>query len=363
MQSRLYLSIIIISAVFFVNPGQPVALAEQGPLSAEPNHPAAPDLPYVAEITGNKVNIRSGPGTNYYPCGKLNKSDRVIVVGTKFSWSQIAPPAGSFSWISTQYVSFDTNKPSVGTVTGDNVRVYAGSDNIPPMRSTSLQVKLSKGEKVKLFGQEKEGYYKISPPEGAYLWVLSQYTTPLGAVGDVPVIVERPGPMEEEKGPVSPAIEPETASSKLKEYYALQKQLEAESGKAMGEQNYENLRKSLTEIANNKSAGKAARYAEHAIAQIQRCELAIQVTKELKLQQQQLQQTRQRIEKARQARLTKIENLGRFAVIGRFQTFVTYGPGHFRIIGDAGKTVCYALPSGPAESSDLSKYIGQYIHG
>ena len=57
-----------------------------------------PSFPYVAEITGNDVRIRSGPGTNFYDCGKLYKGDRVEVVSTQLGWSRIVPPADSFSW-------------------------------------------------------------------------------------------------------------------------------------------------------------------------------------------------------------------------------------------------------------------------
>ncbi|GAH19435.1 unnamed protein product, partial [marine sediment metagenome] len=76
-------------------------------------------FPYVAEITGDNVNIRSGRGTNYYGCGKLNKGDRVKVVNHLLGWSCIVPPTGSFSWISTQYIGIDPDKPTVGIVTGD----------------------------------------------------------------------------------------------------------------------------------------------------------------------------------------------------------------------------------------------------
>ena len=362
MQSRSHFLILIcLTALTSVGFGQEAISPAQQPAAAtDANEAAAPAFPYVAQITGSRVNIRSGPGTNYYSCGKLNKTDRAIVVGSKFSWSQIVPPAGSFSWISKQYVSIDPNNPAIGTITGNNVRVYAGSENLQPMHSTKLQLQHNKGEKVKLLSEEKEGYYKIAPPQGAYLWVLSQYTEPLGAVGEIEVTVERPEPTIEPDEGIG-VVETVTEAEKLKEYYALQKQFEAEKAKPTAQQNYEGLKKALSEIAADKEAGKAARYAAFTLGQIERCQLALEVAEEIKLQDKQLQQARQRIEKARTTRLAQIEDLGRFAVIGQFQTFVTYGPGHFRIIGDAGKTVCYALPSGPALDMDLSRFVGRKV--
>ena len=102
-------------------------------------------------------------------------------------WSKIQPPPGSFSWISSQYVKIDPTNQSIGIVTGDDVRVWAGSDRVRPEVSTSLQGKLSKGEKVKLLGEELNNYYKIAVPSlpDAYLWISTQYTKPIPAESPV----------------------------------------------------------------------------------------------------------------------------------------------------------------------------------
>lgn len=368
MQSRPY-PLIFIVLVISTSAGlakEPAVTDPQPAAAADANQAAAIAFPYVAQITGNSVNIRSGPGTNYYPCGKLNKTDRVIVVGTKFSWSQIVPPQGSFSWISKEYVSTDANNPTTGTVTGDNVRVYAGAEDLKPMHSTSLQLKHNKTERVRLLGEEKDGYYKIAPPEGAYLWVLSQYTKPLGAVGEIEVTIEEPEPAVERgedrpsvvtTGPAQPEI--------LKEYYVLQKQFETERAKPIRQQNYEGIKKAIGEIAANKQAGNAARYAEYTLGQIKRCELAQQVAGELELQDKQLQRAGRRIEKALAAKLTQIEDLGRFAIIGKFQTSNVYDSEgelkYYRIIDDSGNTSCYVLPGGTARDIDLSKFVGRKV--
>lgn len=318
-----------------------------------------PSFPYVAEITGDDVNIRSGPGTNYYTCGKLNKGDRIEVVSEQFGWSRIVPPAGSFCWISMQYVSVNLDDPAVGIITGDGVRVYAGSDDVEPMHSTSEQGKLNRGDKVKLLGEEKDDYYKIAPPSGAYLWVSTQYTKP------APPAAKTPLPTTEVKAdanlPKQIPAEVSVEAQKLKEYYELQGQIKAERAKPTDQQNYDSLKKRLTEIANNKEAGKAARYAEYVIGQIEGFELALAITKEVKLQNEQLQQTMQRIDKARATRLAKAEDLGKFVVIGIFAAFKTYGPGHYRIVDDSGKMICYALPGEEVSQTDLSKFVGRKV--
>ena len=323
-------------------------------------------FPYIAEITGDDVYIRSGPGTNYYRCGKLNKADRVKVIGSQFSWTRIVPPVGSFSWISKQYVSIDPNNPGVGIVTGDAVRVYAGSDKLKPIHSTTLQLKFNKGDRVKLMGEEREGYYKIVPPTGAYLWISTKYTKQLGPAGQVSLAVE-PKTKTEVKADVVAVVPTKISveAKALEEYYALEKQIESERTKPIAQQNYANIKKALTKISNSKNAGKAARYAGFAIKQVERLKLALEVTKAVQLQNTQLQQVQERIDKARAARLAKVRDLGRFAVIGKLQTSNVYGSEkelkHYRITDDSGKTICYALPADSASKMDLSKFIDSRV--
>lgn len=346
---------------------QKAATSPQESVSAAEAEENEPSFPYIAEITDDNVNIRSGPGTNYYHCGKLNTGDRVKMVASKYSWSHIVPPTGSFSWISKQHVSIEPNNPGIGIVTGNAVRVYAGSDFLKPMHSTTVQLELNRGDKVELMGEEMDDYYKIAPPTGAYLWVLTQYTKPLGVVGEVEVIVEPKAEKAEPEANI-PAVVPSLISiesEKLKEYYTLSEQIKAERAKPMAQQNYAEIKKALAELAGNKEAGKAARYSEFAIKQIERCELALAVGKEVELQDSQLQHIREQIEKARVTKLAQVSELGGFTAVGQFQTSRIYGPEeelkHYRIIDDSGQTVCYALPEGPASQVDLSEFVGRRV--
>ena len=199
MQSRSRLNSTIVFVLILLAGLAPISIAVQAPALPEEPAPAsdvnavsAASFPYVAEIVGDDVNIRSGPGTNYYSCGKLNKGDRVEVVSTQSGWSRIVPPTGTFSWISMQYVGINLDNPAMGVVTGDGVCVYAGSDYVEPMHSTAEQLRLHRSEKVRLLGEEKDDYCKIAPPTGAYLWVSSMYAKPVGPAGETPLISTTP---------------------------------------------------------------------------------------------------------------------------------------------------------------------------
>ena len=335
-------------------------------------------FPYMAEITGDNVYVRSGPGTNFYDCGKLKQGDKVKVIGKQFSWARIVPPPGSFSWISIQYVSIDPANPTVGTVTGDRVRVYAGSDHVEPLHSTYLQGKLDRGDTVKLLGEQKDDYYKIAPLSFAYLWVSTNFTKPLP---DQPVETPTPTvkpptvkpttvkptavqpttvPKEVPKEVVVPP-EPDTPETLLAKYRALKAQVQAERTKPVEKQNYTEIKKALTTIAENKTAGTTARYAQSVLKQIKDLELVLVVNKEVRLQDEQLKNIRERIVKTGTAKLAEYKNLANFAVVGKLKTFTTYGPGNYRIVDDSGRTICYALPSGPVSQIGLSKLIDQKV--
>jgi len=349
-----------------------------------------PTFPYMAEITGDNVYYRSGPGTNFYECGKLKKGDKVKVVSKQFSWYRIVPPAKSFAWISMQYVDVDPANPEFGILTGDRVRVYAGSDRVRPHYSTSLLGKLNKGERVKLMGQQLDDYYKIAPPASAYLWVSTYFTKPLPPekkvkpakdvaaddkaappakplpAGDVPKIVKiDTSTVQVDTTAAVPAPKPVpekvTPGSRLEQYQALQKRIEAERVKPTDQQDYKEIKKELTEIANDKNADKVARYAKKVIERVEGLELAVSVIEQVRLQNEQLSKVQDGIDKARAVKLAEISNMGKYAVTGKLQPFTLYGKGHYRIVDDSGKMLCYALPGSQASGTDLSSLIGKKV--
>ena len=355
--------------------------------TADANLPA---MPFMAEITSNDVYVRSGAGTNYYFCSKLNTGDKIKVVGSKFSWLQIVPPANCYAWISSQYVQVNPQDKTVGTVIGDAVRVYAGADEVQPMHSTSSLVKLDKGDKVKLLGEEKEGYSKISLPEGAYLWVSSQFVKPLGSLMpthpiQIPAMTPSapPAPTAPFPTPTTPQPvnttpvtstgAPSTVSTtpagvedqRTKELDAIKAGIEAEKAKPLDEQNFSEMKKTLLALAGDKQSVRFARNAQNLLSIIERCELAREVAKSTKLQDEQFDKTTQTIENAKAANLSKLEDLSIFAVIGQLKESTVFAGTPeaklYRIMDSGGKTMCYAQPTGEAAQEDLSRYIDKKV--
>ncbi len=324
--------------------------------------PAPANESYVAEVIGNDVYVRSGPGTNFYQCSKLYAGDRVQVVKTQQGWSCIVPPPGCFSWIAMQYVSINPQNPTVGVLTGDNVGVYTGSDTQEAKYSTSKQVVLSRGQTVKLLGEEKDDYYKIAPPQGAYLWVSTQY---LQAVDKPQAKVPASGPDAGKTAAVKKPVDPNAPLTGLDLYYSLSEKVKAEHEKKLSEQNYTELKKKLAELAASKDGGRAARYADFTLKQVERYELAAQAAKEVEQQNKELQKTTTKIDEARATKLGGIVDRSKFALVGKLETSSVYGSGgqtrRYRILDDTGKTVCYVMPVGPAVNTDFTKLIGHKV--
>lgn len=121
------------------------------------------------------VFVRSGPSNNFYPTMKLDKGAEVTVVGIKYDWLKIAPPPGSFSYVPRAYVE-RRGDGKIGRVTNTlNVRAGSSENQI----KTTVQTKLVEGQDVTIIGEQDE-YFKIVPPEGAYLFVHQQYVQPEG---------------------------------------------------------------------------------------------------------------------------------------------------------------------------------------
>ncbi len=61
------------------------------------------------KVAVSRLQVRGGPGINYRPLGVLDKGDKVVSRGVKGDWRRIEPPKGCYLWISSDYA--DVIKP------------------------------------------------------------------------------------------------------------------------------------------------------------------------------------------------------------------------------------------------------------
>ena len=281
-RKKTFQAAILVIAIVSVIASIPQAFAVDVPAGTAAANPIS--FPYIAASVGDNVNVRAGGGQAYYSCGKLKAGQKVTVVGEEYGrWSKIVPPPGSYSWISKNYIDIDPKNPSVGTLTGESVRVWAGSPLLSASRSSKCQAKLNKSkyDMVELLGPTDENYLKIAPPSGAYLFVRSdflKYQNPVGAVesepvkpGDPDVDTKLPGNIltadkvdgSQEKVVMPDLAEAKTPSEKklIAQCTLLAEQIESERQKPLKQQKYDEIKKSVVAILESPTRGKARAYA------------------------------------------------------------------------------------------------------
>ena len=79
-------------------------------------------------VTGNELNVRSGPGTGYASVGSMDYGDRVTIL-EQFTYNGVTWGCTKDGWISMQYVYVDgteNDDSQFGTVTGDQLNIRSG---------------------------------------------------------------------------------------------------------------------------------------------------------------------------------------------------------------------------------------------
>lgn len=338
-----------------------------------------PAVPYQAQVIGKNVYVRSGPGTAYYFTTKLSEPAKVTVVGHKYGWAEIIPPAGSFSWISKTYVKIDGSDSTLGHIDGDNVRVWAGAEQVEPIRSSSLQAKLNKsdGDIVKLVSADasKGDYYKIIPPKEARLWIHTQHLKFVGPVetkelklppkpgttekstatkptppvetkpAEVKPVEAKPAetkpveanPEETKPGETKPAetVQPEktepvetvpadmdqvaemTDRQLLGQLQLIVALYNAEIAKDLDKQDYTELKERLSAVKNAKLADRAKTYATYYLDRIAGFELVRQATAITEKQDRNLENIRKQIRADYLKKLAGLPDSGKYIITGR----------------------------------------------
>jgi hypothetical protein len=119
----------------------------------------------MAQVTAAEVEVRSGPGANYYATEiKLYRNDLVKLRPDKDQndYLAIEPPAGSYSLVAKSVVDTTQADKGHGVVTA-KTSTYVGSRLSPKPDVVGIK-ELNAGAIVKILG-EVDNYYKIAPQE------------------------------------------------------------------------------------------------------------------------------------------------------------------------------------------------------
>lgn len=370
--------------------------------------PAGPD-PYVGEVTGDNIYVRSGPSTNYYPVTKLNAGARVTVVGAEGEWVAVVPPEGCFSLVADSYV--DAGDGIHGVINGRNVRVRCGS-NLYPNKRYAIQLKLDKGVEVEILGHFERagaddwGYYQIAPPSDAKLWISGQYVQRvpekllrLEAAGKaaLPVVADTDSAAAQPGDPASaprvgqdradtdlaanaesadgsaPIADPAAIKQRIEGYRAqierIDADLTAELAKPLSRRDLEPLIERFTPIANQEHDEFSALYAATRISQLRDLAEMIEAVGQMRQMGEQIKTDRKTALAARATIRPTIPTIEHgFDIEGELRFSAIYdspiGPRRYRLVDptklDAPRTLGYVeIP--PDSSIDVNAFIGRLV--
>lgn len=113
-------------------------------------------------VTGNRVNLRAGPGERFEVVVQADHGERLTVLGREEQWLKVRPPLDTDLWVYAALVKD-------GKVVASKVQVRSG----PGINYTAVG-QVDRDDMLVVRGEFQE-WLKIQPPEDAALWVAAEY--------------------------------------------------------------------------------------------------------------------------------------------------------------------------------------------
>jgi len=158
----------------------------------------------IVTVTGELVNLRSGPGTSYEKTGQAVKGDILTVVGSEGEWYQVRDKAGNVAYIAAFLVAGGTapaSAPATQVSTGKKIQVQDGPINVRSGPGTSYD-KAGMIEDQAVFSvlEESGDWYRIALNDGrsAYVaaWLVKETETETAAEAELEEAVPALQPQE-----------------------------------------------------------------------------------------------------------------------------------------------------------------------
>ncbi|MEI7999118.1 MAG: SH3 domain-containing protein, partial [Candidatus Omnitrophota bacterium] len=86
-------------------------------------------FPFLAQVAKESVNIRSGANTNFEKLDKLNRGSEVVVLGKSFDWYKVQLPRTSKAYIRADYLKIRQDSIADLTGDKVNIRALPNSNS------------------------------------------------------------------------------------------------------------------------------------------------------------------------------------------------------------------------------------------
>jgi len=263
----------------------------------------------------------------------------------------------------TPLVSLIGKRVVLGRVTGNFIRVRAGSVKVPPANANQVQLKLNQGAEVQILG-ERDDYYKIICPPGSYFWVSLDYIERVGPA--TPELVEKMLKLRSVSVPGVIQVEP-VLDKERQEYRDIDRLLNTERSKPISQQDYTEVRARLTKLTQEAKSRSLKTMAQSLERQLVRCEMGVNLWKMSKRQDERLQATLAKIDEELELLVAVnsppnkgIEDIVVKGRLGKSAVFTTPNKNQrFLVLDDNEKIIYYAVTG--KEGLDLSQWVDKKV--
>jgi len=147
-----------------------------------------PVPPYTGFINADLVNVRCGPGLYYYPLVQVAQNTPVVVESESRDWLALRPLTGACGLVAKNDVTLSADG-TTATLASPAARVYASGP--AATREWCVMPIPAEGATLQVLGPAEGDRLRVAPPDGARVYVLTQYVTPgagLTSVGPLPSV-------------------------------------------------------------------------------------------------------------------------------------------------------------------------------
>ena len=124
--------------------------------------------PFASKVNADRVNLRIGPGIEFYILGQVDKGRSLVVFDEQDGWAKIRWPHEIGVWVYSDYIKESEGKRAI--INGNNVNLrLKGGSNYP------ILTQLMKGDEVFLTGKKQEKWVELEAPDGLTCWISNDF--------------------------------------------------------------------------------------------------------------------------------------------------------------------------------------------
>jgi uncharacterized protein YgiM (DUF1202 family) len=170
-------------------------------------------FPFMGQVAGDKVSLRSGPNVNFEVITRLDKGVQLVVLSSEYGWNKVKLPSGTRAYLKREFAR--QLGGGVAEVTGTKVNVRSA-----PLINATVIGKLEKGRRF-FVASTKEDWLEILPMDDFSGWVKAD----LIAVMEGVAVPERlyPDPPAAQAGRTEKALVAKSENAKTEVYGTLDK--------------------------------------------------------------------------------------------------------------------------------------------